>query len=134
MIEKYMRQKVFPEVWYIGTIYILTTPVVVDSQKQYRRYATGRDLSRNSSCMIIRARYVNSSKIENTLHVRLPPKKIAELNLWNTIHVELIGLYRKSIRQHKIGGTTPVYITSVIHNKRELTILRIQTAYIFITL
>ena len=34
----------------------------------------------------------------------LTPKNITELKLWDTVHVDLIGTYRKSIRQHQPVG------------------------------
>ena len=34
----------------------------------------------------------------------MPPNNIAEIKLWNTVHVDLIGPYSKSIRQHQTGG------------------------------
>ena len=55
------------------------------------------------------------SKVQNrkTLYVNLPPKNIAELKLWDLVHVDLIGPYIKSIRQNQIGIT-------VIHNNSSL--------------
>ena len=41
----------------------------------------------------------------NTLYGHLPPKNIAELKPWDTVHVDLIGSYRKSIRKQQPGGT-----------------------------
>ena len=32
------------------------------------------------------------------------PKNIAELKVWDAMHVDLIGIYSKSIRQQKPGG------------------------------
>ena len=34
----------------------------------------------------------------------MPPKNIAELKLWDTVHVDLIGPYIKSIRKEDPGG------------------------------
>ena len=50
----------------------------------------------------------------NTLYGRLPPKNIAGLKLWDMVHVELIGLYSKSIRQQQ-----PV--VDIINNDVSLT-------------
>ena len=44
-------------------------------------------------------------KNRKTLYGHLPPKIIAELKLWDTVHMELIVIYSKSIRQHHPGGT-----------------------------
>ena len=54
----------------------------------------------------------------NTLYGRLPPKKIAGFKLWDMVHVELIGLYRKSIRQQQ-----PV--VDIINNDVSLTSMKI---------
>ena len=43
-------------------------------------------------------------KNRKTLYGRLQPKKTAELKSWDSVHVDLIGPYSKSIRQHKTGG------------------------------
>ena len=34
-------------------------------------------------------------KNRKTLYVNLPPKNIAELKLWDSVHVDLIGTYSK---------------------------------------
>ena len=44
-------------------------------------------------------------KNRKTLYGHLSPKNIAELKPWDTVHVDLIGKYIKSIRQHQPGGT-----------------------------
>ena len=43
-------------------------------------------------------------KKRNNIYGHLPPKNIAELNLWDTFHVELIRPYSKSIRHHNMGS------------------------------
>ena len=53
--------------------------------------------------MLRHVRYLNSSK-KNTLYGPLPPKNIAEINPWYTVHVELIGTYSNYIRQHHLVG------------------------------
>ena len=45
------------------------------------------------------------SKKRKTVYGHLLPKNISELKLWDTVHVDLIVPYRKSIRQHQTGGT-----------------------------
>ena len=44
-------------------------------------------------------------KKRKTLYEHLPPKNTAELKPWDTVHVDLIGTYSKSIRKHQSGGT-----------------------------
>ena len=44
----------------------------------------------------------------------LSPKNFAELKPWDTVHVDLIGPYSKSIRKYQPGGT-------VIRNNYSLT-------------
>ena len=44
-------------------------------------------------------------KNRKTLYEHMPSKNIAELKPWDLVHVGLIGLYRKSIRQQQPGGT-----------------------------
>ena len=51
-----------------------------------------------------------------TVYGHLPPKNIAELKKWDTVHVDLMGPYIKSIRQKYPGGT-------VIQNNASLTCL-----------
>ena len=58
-------------------------------------------------------------KNKKTLHVRLPPKNIAELKPWDTVHVELIGTYSKSIKQQQPGVT-------IIKNNVSLTCIANQ--------
>ena len=42
----------------------------------------------------------------NTLYGSLQPSNIAELKNWGTVHVDLIGTYRKSIiNQQTVGAT-----------------------------
>ena len=43
----------------------------------------------------------------------MPPNNIAELKPWNALHVDLIGPYSKSIRQHQPGGTVILNNNSV---------------------
>ena len=45
-------------------------------------------------------------KNRNTLYERLPPNNTLELKLWDTVHVDLIGTYIKSIRKHQMGDDT----------------------------
>ena len=44
-------------------------------------------------------------KNRKTLYGHLPPKNTTELKPWDTVHVDLIGPYSKSIRQQQSGGT-----------------------------
>ena len=48
------------------------------------------------------------------IYVHLPPNNITELKMWESVHEDLIGSYRKSIRQQHPGGT-------VIQNNVSLT-------------
>ena len=43
-------------------------------------------------------------KNRKTVYGRLPHKNIAELKLWDTVHVDLIGPYIKYIRQQHLDG------------------------------
>ena len=43
-------------------------------------------------------------KNRKTIYVNLPSKNITELKKWDLVYVYLVGLYRKSIRQHQTGG------------------------------
>ena len=53
-------------------------------------------------------------KKRKNIYGNLPPKNIVELKPWDTVHVDLIGTYGKSIRQHHPGCT-------VIQNNVSLT-------------
>ena len=53
-------------------------------------------------------------KNRNTIYGHLSPKNIAELKPWDTVHLDLISPYIKSIRQHQPGVT-------VINNNDSLT-------------
>ena len=44
-------------------------------------------------------------KKRKNIYGHLPPKNIAEIKPWDTVHVYLIGPYIKSIRQQQPGGT-----------------------------
>ena len=44
-------------------------------------------------------------KKRKTTYGYLPPKNISELKPWNSVHVDLIGPYIKSIRQQQPGST-----------------------------
>ena len=44
-------------------------------------------------------------KNRKTMYGHLPPNNIAELKPWDTVHVDLIDLYRNSIIQQQPGGT-----------------------------
>ena len=57
-------------------------------------------------------------KKRKTLYGHLPPKNIAELKPWDTVEVDLIGPYSKSIIKHHPGGT-------VIRNNARLTCMTI---------
>ena len=56
-------------------------------------------------------------KNRKTLYGHLPPKNISELKPWDTVHVDLIGPYIKSIRQHHPCG-------NVIRNNSSLTCMK----------
>ena len=43
-------------------------------------------------------------KNRKTLYGNISPKNTAELKPWDSVHVDLIGLYSKSIRQQQPGG------------------------------
>ena len=43
-------------------------------------------------------------KNRKTLYGHLPPKNIAEIKPWDSVHVDLIVPYRKYIRQQQPGG------------------------------
>ena len=40
----------------------------------------------------------------NNIYGNLPPKNIAELKPWDSVNVDLIGPYSKSIRKHNLVG------------------------------
>ena len=61
-------------------------------------------------------------KNRKTLHGHLPPNNIAELKTWNAVHVNLIGLYSKSIRQHQTGN-------NIIKNNVSLTFMNMINTY-----
>ena len=42
-------------------------------------------------------------KNRKTHYGRLLPKNMEELKLWDTVHIDLIGTYSKSIRQQQPG-------------------------------
>ena len=44
-------------------------------------------------------------KERKTIYGHLPSKNIPELKLWDSVHVDLIGTYRKSIIQKQPGGS-----------------------------
>ena len=44
-------------------------------------------------------------KKRKTIYGHLTPKNIAELKPWDLVHVDLMGIYSKSIRQHKTDGS-----------------------------
>ena len=56
-------------------------------------------------------------KKRNTLYGLLPPKNIAELKTWDTVHVDLLGLYSKSYRQQQPVG-------AIIKNDISLTCMK----------
>ena len=72
--------------------------------KKPEGYVIGNTLSRKWSCSLRRARYVNSLKNRKNIFGHLPPKNMAEPKPWYAMHVDLIGTYRKSIRQQQPGG------------------------------
>ena len=53
-----------------------------------------------------------------TLYGHLPPKNIAELKPWYLVHVDLIGPYSNSIRQHQPGG-------AIVRKNFSLTFMKI---------
>ena len=57
-------------------------------------------------------------KKRKTICGHLPPNNIAELKPWDTVHVDLIGSYIKSIGQQKPGVT-------VIRNNASLTCMAV---------
>ena len=40
-----------------------------------------------------------------TRYGHLPPMDIARLTPWNTVHIDLIGPYKKKVKQHQPGNT-----------------------------
>ena len=56
-------------------------------------------------------------KKKKTIYGHLSPKNIAEIKPWDMVHVDLLGSYTKSIRQHKPGGT-------VIHKNASTTCMK----------
>ena len=63
-------------------------------------------------------------KLKNikTIYGHLPPKITAELKLWDLVHVDMIGPYSKSIRQHQTGG-------AIIKNNVSLTCMKMINPY-----
>ena len=53
-------------------------------------------------------------KKRKTLYGNLPPNNTEKLKLWDTLHVDLIGTYIKSIIKQQPGG-------AIIMNKASLT-------------
>ena len=49
-----------------------------------------------------------------TLYGRLTPKNITELKTWDKLHVDMIGLYKKSIKQKYQGSATIKSVVSLI--------------------
>ena len=63
-----------------------------------------------------------SIKNIKTLYGNLPHSNIAEIRLWDSVHVELIISYSKSIRQQHPGGaiiTTNVSSKDVLSNQTD---------------
>ena len=63
-------------------------------------------------CLVMQAKLLAKTcnicqyfKKRKTLYLHLPPKNIAELKPWDLLHVDLIGIYKNSIRQQKSGVT-----------------------------
>ena len=56
-------------------------------------------------------------KKRKTIYGYHPPKNIAELKIWDTVHVDLLGTYSKSTRQHQPGG-------NFIRNNASLTFMK----------
>ena len=56
-------------------------------------------------------------KNRKTLYGHLPPKNIVELKPYNSVHVDLIGPYSKSIRQQQTGR-------AIIRNNVSLTCMK----------
>ena len=57
-------------------------------------------------------------KNRNSSYGKLPPKIIAALKPWNYVHIDLIGTYYNSIRQHQTGS-------SIIQKDVRLTCMKI---------
>ena len=57
---------------------------------------------------------MSTVKKENTIYGRLTPKNTAELKPFDTVHVDLIGTYSKSMRQQHTGG-------AIINNNVSIT-------------
>ena len=105
MIEKYTYRKLCLDVCYIGTISILTTQVLVDLRKTIRELCYWKVLVVQSKLYTKQCKIYQQSKKRNTIYVHLLPKSISELKLLDLVHVDLIGPYSKSIRQHHQGRT-----------------------------
>ena len=50
-----------------------------------------------------------------TRYGRLTPKNITELKTWDKVHVYLIGLYKKSIKQQNVGSATIKIYVSIVY-------------------
>ena len=104
MIANYTCQNVCAEVLYIGTISISTTLVLVDLRKQSERYVIGKAFLTQGGMFAKMCKTCKQFKKINTLYGNITHKNIAELKLWDLVHLDLIGTYSKSIVQHQPGG------------------------------
>ena len=64
----------------------------------------GKDLSRKQRWMIIHEIYVNISKNHNIRYGNIIHKITVELNIWNFLHIEPIGICVNEIIKHNPGG------------------------------
>ena len=99
-----MCRKACVDVCQIGTISISTTLVVVDLQKKIGEVCYWIGLVTKADLFDKTCKICQQFKKRKTLYGHLPPKNIAELKPWYSVHVDLIGTYCNYIRRQQPGG------------------------------
>ena len=94
--------------------FFLNRPVVSRLAKTIRGVFYWKGLVTQAELFAKTCKICQQFKKRKTIYGHLPPKNISEIKLWDTVHVDLIGPYSKSIRQQQPGGT-------VIRNNSILT-------------
>ena len=72
--------------------------------KKIREVCCWKDLVLQADLFTKTCNTCQQFKNRKTIYGHMPTKNIAELKPWDSMHVDLIGPYRKSIRQQQPGG------------------------------
>ena len=72
-------------------------------QRHFHKFITGPGLQYQSEQYCKRCKICQQYKRKKTKYGHVPPKEVGDLKPWDTVHIDLVGPYTKTVKQDQPG-------------------------------